>query len=176
MPQTAARSYHHRHLDFAFSPTGPDGTRRLTVHSAEVLRGLLCGDLTATGYKTLGTADLPSAVAQALELVLRDLRTDLRIDLHPDSDPDSDPASDPDEYDPPPQAARHRHLRMAERLEAFFARHRGNPLVANGVVVDPRSDRGRQLVAQIKAGQAEPRLLAEWVRLRLEWRAIISAA
>lgn len=158
MPQTSTRSYHHRHLDFALERL-PDGRRRLRVHSAEVLRGVLGGDLTATGYKPLGEVDMPEAVAEALELALGDLRTDL--------DDGAEAIA--------PLQERQRRLRVAERLEAFFARHRGNPLVADGVVVDPRSARGRQLVAQIKAGQAEPRLLADWVRLRIEWRQIIEA-
>lgn len=162
MTQATPRSFHHRHLDFAFAQ-GPGGTRRLTVHSAEVLRGVLegvmGGDAGAAGYKALGSVDLPEAVADALERVLGDLRTDLS-----------------DEGDAPsPQTRRQKRQRAAERLEEFFTRHRGNPLVANGVVVDPRSARGRQLVAQIKAGQAEPRLLADWVRLRIEWRGIIEA-
>lgn len=174
MPQPCPRSYHHRHLDFDFAE-GPKGTRRLTVHSAEVLRGVLDGslggDLAATGYKALGSVDLPEAVAAALELVLGDLRNDLRDDLH--SGPEAGPVGDDAAL--PPGVLRQRRLRVAERLEAFFTRHRGNPLVENGVVVDPRSARGRQLVAQIRAGQAEPRLLADWVRLRIEWRGIIDA-
>lgn len=158
MPQPLARSYHRRHLDFRFEDA-PSGCR-LTVHSAEVLRGVLGGNLKATGYKSLGRADLPETVAQSLETVLRDLRTDLSTD---------------EDLTRSPQARRQRRLHMAERLEAFFTRHRGNPLVMNGVVVDPRSARGRQLVAQIRAGQAEPHLLADWVRLRIEWRQIIDA-
>lgn len=155
MPQTARR-HHHRHLDFTFAPAA-GGSVRLSVHSAEILRGVLGGDLSATGYKPLGEALLPAPVADALDLALGDLRTDL----------------DPEADEPAPAHRRHRRQRMAERLEAFFTRHRGNPLVANGVVVDPNSDRGKRLVAQIRAGQAEPRLLAEWVRLRIEWRQII---
>lgn len=162
MTELKPRSYHHRHLDFAFGQ-GPGGTRRLTVHSAEVLRAVLDGGpggaAGATGYKALGSVDLPEVVAAALELVLGDLRTDL-----------SDGGDDRS-----PQMLRQKRQRAAERLEEFFTRHRGNPLVANGVVVDPRSARGRQLVAQIRAGQAEPRLLADWVRLRIEWRGIIEA-
>lgn len=166
MTELKPRSYHHRHLDFAFGE-GPGGTRRLRVHSAEVLRGVLDGGLGgaagATGYKALGSVDLPEAVAAALELVLGDLRTDL-----------SEEGEDRGE-DRSLQMLRQKRQRAAERLEEFFTRHRGNPLVANGVVVDPRSARGRQLVAQIRAGQAEPRLLADWVRLRIEWRGIIEA-
>ncbi|AWB47804.1 hypothetical protein HYN69_04125 [Gemmobacter aquarius] len=166
MTQATPRSYHHRHLDFAFA-RGPGAARRLSVHSAEVLRAVLegssGGDTGATGYKALGSVDLPEAVAAALELVLGDLRTDL-----------SDAGEDRGD-DRLPQMLRQKRQRAAERLEEFFTRHRGNPLVANGVVVDPRSARGRQLVAQIRAGQAEPRLLAEWVRLRIEWRGIIEA-
>ncbi len=175
MHQTGKRSYHHRHLDFVFSDA-PDGTRRLSVHSAEVLRGVLGGDLAATGYKTIGTACLTQEVAVALELALRDLRTDLS-GAAPCADGDADDGGGGDWRDVPLAAARRqRRQQLAERLEAFFARHRGNPLVANGVVIDPRSARGRQLVAQIRAGQAEPRLLADWVRLRIEWRQIIDAA
>ncbi len=163
--QPIPRSYHHRHLDFSFAPATcasdatATGTRRLTVHSAEILRGVLGGDLTATGYKTVGVADLPEPVAQALELALRDLRTDLS-----------------DETDPPtPTDRKQRRKLVAERLEAFCKRNLGNPLVANGVVIDPKSEQGKRLVAQISAGQAEPRLLAEWVRLRIEWRQIVDA-
>lgn len=155
----STRSYHHRHLDFSFAPGATQGTRRLTVHSAEVLRGMLDGDLAAAGYKTVGAADLPEAVAQSLERVLRDLSRDLS-----------------DEADLPTPVQRQQRCRnMAERLEAFCKRNRGNPLVADGVVIDPKSDTGKRLVAQISAGQAEPRLLAEWVRLRIEWRQIIEA-
>lgn len=162
MPQPHARSYHHRHLDFRFEPTATGS--RLTVHSAEVLRGVLGGDLKATGYVSLGSADLPEAVAQSLESAMRDLRTDLRSDLAAE-----------DDIAPAAQTRRQRHLHITEQLEAFFTRHRDNPLVMNGVVVDPRSARGRQLVAQIRAGQAEPRLLADWVRLRIEWHQILDA-
>lgn len=159
MTRTTARSYTHRHLDFTFEPA-EGGSRQITVYSAELLRGLMGGDLSATGYKRLGSAALPPGVADAIEAVLRDLRTDL--------DPETE------EVDPPAQRARR--AEQAERLEAFFIANKGNPLVSNGVVVDPRSPRGRQLVKDIREGRADPQLLRDWVRLRIEWRAIMESA
>ncbi len=163
MTRTTSRSYTHRHLDFSFEPVA-GGARRLTVHSAEVMRGLFGGDRTATGYKTLGSVDLSHALADAIEDALRHLRTDLAPDLDPETE-----ATDP-------PALRTRRAEQAERLEAFFIANTGNPLVANGVVVDPRSPRGKRLVQDIRDGRAEPALLRDWVRLRIEWRAIMELA
>lgn len=162
MPPANPRSYHHRHLDFAFLPQ-PDGTARLDVHSAEVLRSLLDpasgGGAGASGYIRLGSVTLSAPMAAALESGFCDLGGAL-----------------PADQDRAAAASRARRLEQATRLEAFFVANKGNPLVENGVVVDPRSSRGTRLVQAIRDGQAEPQLLRDWLRLRMEWRAIMALA
>lgn len=161
MTTPAPRSYRHRHLDFSVLPQ-PDGTARLDVHSAEVLRGLLDGasgsKAGASGYIRLGSVALSAPMAAALELVLRDMGGQ----------------TGPEPLPTPRQSQRRRE--QADRLEAFFLANKGNPLVENGVVVDPRSPRGKRIVQAIRAGQAEPHMLRDWQRLRIEWRAIMELA